>query len=256
MLNSNIKVLRKLHKLSQETLADELGITSTQLSNYEQGIREPKIEFLIKVAEKFHLSLDVLLRVDLSKTDIHSLINVGTNRILLPVIVDRMGADCIEIVHTQASAGYLSGYGDPEFIEDLPLMSLPFLKNGKFRGFNIIGDSMYPHVKEKDLVVGKFVEKIEDIKNGNTYIVLTKEGLVYKRLENHIKEDNTIHFISDNPLYKPYQVHPEDILELWEYTCLIDTQEKRWQDSVVEILALSLQSLQKEVLEIKEKLAI
>lgn len=256
MLNSNLKVLRKLHKLSQEALANELNITSSQLSNYEQGIREPKVEFLIKIAKKFHVSLDVLLRVDLSKTDMKSLINVGNNRILLPVIIDKTGADRIEIVHTQASAGYLSGYGDPEFIEDLPLMDLPFLKNGKFRGFHIIGDSMYPHVKEKDLVVGKFIESIEEIKNGNTYIVLTKEGLVYKRLEYRLKQDGTIHFISDNPLYKPYQVHPEDILELWEYTCLIDTQEKRWQDTVVEALALSLQSLQKDVLEIKARLAV
>jgi general stress protein CsbA len=42
------------------------------------------------------------------------------------------GENIIEIVPHKAQAGYLSGYADPEFIESLQHISLPFFTNGKF----------------------------------------------------------------------------------------------------------------------------
>ena len=70
------------------------------------------------------------------------------------------------------------------------------------------------------------VESIEDVKNGRTYIVLTKDdGLVYKRV--YIPETDKINLVlhSDNKAYKPYLVPKECVLELWEFTCCINTQE-------------------------------
>ena len=48
-------------------------------------------------------------------------------------------------------------------------------------------------VKDGSFIVAKFVEDIRDVKNGRTYIVLTKEdGLVYKRVYNNIEGGNSL----------------------------------------------------------------
>lgn len=50
--------------------------------------------------------------------------------------------------------GSLNGYGDPEFIEGLQTISLPFLRNGRFRAFPVTGDSMPPY-NHGTFIVGK-----------------------------------------------------------------------------------------------------
>jgi phage repressor protein C with HTH and peptisase S24 domain len=144
---------------------------------------------------------------------------------LFPVTVNEDNEDLIEIIPAKASAGYLNGYDDPEYIEQLQKIKLPFLPTGTHRAFPIKGDSMLP-VKDGAYVVAKFVENITDVRDGRTYVVLTKhEGLVYKRLYNQMKQNNTLLLSSDNKAYQPYEVKIEDVLELWEFTCSINTQE-------------------------------
>ncbi|MFL5752889.1 MAG: helix-turn-helix domain-containing protein, partial [Bacteroidia bacterium] len=132
-LSSNIKVLRELKNLSQGSLAEELGINRARLAAYEEGRNEPPLELLVSIADHFHISLDALIRADLSRTEPEALLKIGKNRLLLPVMIDKDNNDVIEVVSHKASAGYLNGYADPEYIEKLPLMSLPFRVTGKHR---------------------------------------------------------------------------------------------------------------------------
>ena len=78
----------------------------------------------------------------------------------------------------------------------------------------------------QEALVGNRVEDIEDVRTGRTYIVLTKdEGLVYKRIYGSKKDEDTLQLVSDNKAYDPYYVSKKDVLELWEFTCSINTQE-------------------------------
>ena len=64
------------------------------------------------------------------------------------------------------------------------------------------------------IVIGKYIESIDFLRDGKTYIVLTKDdGIVYKRVET---KENTIQLISDNKKYEPYEVNNDDIIEIWE----------------------------------------
>jgi transcriptional regulator with XRE-family HTH domain len=224
-IQANIKHLRTLKKLSQERFADELGWSRSMIGSYEEGRSEPSIDRLIDLSNYFNIPIDILVRNDLRLAKDTSFIEVGNKRVLFPVTVNEANEDLIEIVPAKASAGYLEGYADPEYIEQLQKIKLPFLPTGTHRAFPIKGDSMLP-VKDGAFVVAKFVEDIADVKNGKTYIVLTKEdGLVYKRVYNQIKDNDTLLLSSDNKAYKPYEVKAEDVLELWEFTCCINTQE-------------------------------
>lgn len=224
-IHANIKHLRTLKKLSQERFADELGWSRSMVGSYEEGRSEPPIERLIDLSSYFDIPIDILVKNDLRHAKDTSFIQIGSKRVLFPITVNEENEDLIEIVPAKASAGYLSGYDDPEYIEQLQKIKLPFLPTGTHRAFPIKGDSMLP-VKDGSFIVAKYVETISDIKNGRTYIVLTKDdGLVYKRI--YIPENTTSNVLlsSDNKAYDPYLVPKETILELWEFTCCINTQE-------------------------------
>ena len=178
------------------------------------------------LADYFKISIDALIRADLQRTKPSSLMKIGKNRTLLPIQVDPDNNDLVEVVGVKAMAGYLNGYADPEFIEELPVMNLPFKIIGKHRAFPIKGDSM-PPLKNGTIVVGRYVESFEEVKDGQTYIVLTKDdGLVYKRLYREKKKSqNIFEFHSDNPAYAPYTVKTENILEIWSFVCSVRMED-------------------------------
>ena len=175
-IQANIKHLRSLKKLSQARFADDLGWTRSVVGSYEEGRSEPPIERLIDLSNYFNIPIDILVRKDLRKAKDTSFIEVGNKRVLFPVTVNEDNEDLIEIIAAKASAGYLSGYDDPEYIEQLQKIKLPFLPTGTHRAFPIKGDSMLP-VKDGAFVVAKFVEDIEDIRNLHDQMIITKSQL-------------------------------------------------------------------------------
>lgn len=53
--------LRRERNLSQKKAADDLGISQALLSHYENGIREPRLEFIIRACEYYGVSTDYML---------------------------------------------------------------------------------------------------------------------------------------------------------------------------------------------------
>lgn len=223
LFSDNIRHLRVKKEVSQQFVADNLFISRDRLAKYEEGKSQPPFDILIKLSRYYYVSIDLLLTADIRKVDINGLMKLDDNRILLPIVVDARGENVIEIIPHKAKAGYLNSYSDPEFVEGLQHISLPFLGKGKFRTFPIEGDSMPPH-KDGSYIVGRYVENIGEVRDGKTYVLLTKsEGIVYKRLNKNGK--NNLMLISDNTFYEPYPVKISDILEIWEYAGSIATKE-------------------------------
>jgi len=224
-ISKNIKHLRKLKKLSQERLAEELKVTRSRIGSYEENRSAPTIEFLITFSDYFKIPIDILLRNDLTKAKDFSFIELNNQRVLFPITVDDNNENLIEVVPTKASAGYLAGYDDPEYIEQLQKIKLPFLPTGKHRAFPIKGDSMLP-MKDGSFVIGRFVENRSEIKSGRTYVLVTlNDGMVYKRVNNTIDLNNSLLLMSDNKTYNDYSVPIDEVLEIWEFTCSINTKE-------------------------------
>lgn len=224
-ISKNIKHLRGLKKLSQEGLSEELKVSRSRIGSYEESRSAPTIEFLIKLSDYFKIPIDILLRNDLTKAKDFSFIELNNQRVLFPITVDNDNENLIEVVPVKASAGYLSGYDDPEYIEQLQKIKLPFLPTGKHRAFPIKGDSMLP-MKDGAFVIGRFVENRSEITTGKTYVLITlNDGMVYKRVMNNIDFNGSLLLMSDNKTYNDYSVPISEVLELWEFTCSINTQE-------------------------------
>ncbi len=60
-LSENIKNLRKTHSLTQEQLAEALGVTVGAVYKWEAGLSLPEIKLIMEIADFFEISLDVLL---------------------------------------------------------------------------------------------------------------------------------------------------------------------------------------------------
>lgn len=252
IFSENIKLLRTQAGISQQKLADELIITRVRFAKYEEGKSEPPFDILKRIANYFHVSIDILINVDLNKIPLDSMLKMEDNRLLLPITIDKSGRDYIEILPYKAKAGYLSGYSDPEFIEKLQQMQLPFLTKGKYRAFPIEGSSMPPH-NDKSFVVGKYIEKLSDVKDGKTYVVLTRnDGIVYKRLYRKPKRETIFIFHSDNIVYQPYEVKANDMLEIWEHVCSFCTQEYQPDDLGVMNVKEMFQQLRLEINALKK----
>jgi transcriptional regulator with XRE-family HTH domain len=243
----NLKYLRKLRGWTQEEFAGKLNIKRSLLGAYEEERADPRLEVLEIVADIFKLSLDELLLKDLSNQSASYLMKRRQQKMMT---AER---NIIHFVPVKAAAGYLAGYADSEFIDELNTFTLPMLSGGNYRAFEIIGDSMLP-TPSGSIIVGEKVSSIDDVKSNTAYIVISRnEGIVYKRIVKNNKAKNKVSLVSDNPTYQPYQVNTEDIVELWQAQVVIGkvTTQQRWD---VNSLANLVNNLQDQVSTLKKKM--
>lgn len=214
MLAQNLIYLRRKHRLSQQALAEAMGVPRTTLGEYERGNTEPNIELLIRLADYFKVKVDDLVRANISHHDLEILRSKDLR--VLAISIDQTNRENIELVDTKAKAGYLEGFTDPEYIRDLPKLYFPAIPAGTYRAFEIQGDSMLP-ILEGTIVICKYVESLKDLKDNRTYVVVSKqEGIVYKRIKTN-QDTQALLLLSDNDVYAPYWISYADIDEVWQY---------------------------------------
>ena len=214
-VNENIRFLRKKRGWTQEMFSKKIGIKRSLVGAYEEGRSDPRLNNLLKICDTFDISLDNILKKDVSILSEKNYKSNENQKVkVLSITVDNSGDENIELINQKASAGYLNSYSDFEFIEQLPKFQLPFLNfSGTHRAFEIKGDSMLP-LTSGTIVIGKYIENLDYIKDGKNYILLTKnDGIVYKRVE---VLENELKLISDNKSYEVYNIGINDIIEIWE----------------------------------------
>ena len=243
----NLKYLRKLRGWTQEEFANKLKIKRSLVGAYEEERAEPRLEVMESISNIFKLSLEDFLFKDLASD------SSGGNYLEKRRMM-KMDAEVasISFVPVKAAAGYLAGYADPEFVDELNTFTLPMLAPGQYRAFEIVGDSMLP-TPSGSVIVGERVEDLEELKNSNTYVVLSRnEGVVYKRVMKNNRTKDKLTMISDNPQYEPYYVSSEDVLEVWKAVYILQKANlgPRWDANQ---LAGMVNNLQEQVSTLKKK---
>lgn len=212
-LAQRIKIIRKKLEMSQTEFATAIGITQTSLSQLEGEKNGISYDVYKSIVEKFDVNPSWLMD---GNGEMHRSADSRKQSSALPLVV-QVGSDDEEnivVVDKKAAAGYLQGQSDPEYVGKLPSFRLPGFYGNTFRAFEITGDSMYPGIHQGDLLVGAYEEKLEQIKKGAVYIVVTHDGsIVAKRLS--ALGDDKYELRSDNEAYEPYAVNASDIAQLW-----------------------------------------
>ena len=231
---SNIKFLRKRRGRTQDDVAVALNLKRSTLSGYENGVAQPGIEILVSFSRYFNVSIDTMLKIDISKLSESQLGELergydayikGSNLRVLATTVNPDNRENIELVPEKAKAGYATGYADPEYIGELPRFRLPFLsEKRKYRTFQLKGDSMLP-IPDGSWVTGEFVQDWREIISGKAYVIFTiNDGIVFKVIENNLKSDGKLVLYSLNPMYEPYEVHVSEVKEIWKFVNYISSE--------------------------------
>ena len=260
----NLKYIRKQREWTQEEMANQLQIKRSLVGAYEEERAEPRLEVMETICAKFSISLEEFLFQDLALLSANGEDSSGSNnsymerRRALKSDKSISLASMVTFVPVKAAAGYLAGYADPEFLDELNTFTLPMLAPGDYRAFEILGDSMLP-TPRGSVIVGEKVGSFKEVKNSNTYIVVSNaDGVVYKRIITNDDRSNTgkedkLTLLSDNPLYEPYQVNATDIVEIWKAVYIIHKAgaQPMWN---VDQLAGVVNNLQDQITSLKKKL--
>ncbi|WP_410221423.1 XRE family transcriptional regulator [Pedobacter sp.] len=254
-ISSNLKYLRKKKGHTQQQFADAMEIKRSLIGAYEEDRAEPKYELLKKIADYFDLTIDEFINDKIDDNWKPKPKSQGSNLRVLSISVDHNDRENIELVPVKASAGYLNGFSDPQYIQDLPKFQLPIpaLRQGTYRAFEIMGDSMLP-VQPESVIIGEYLENWNDIKIGETYIIISKnEGVVYKRAGNKFKENRELKLVSDNKVYDPYTIPAEDILEIWKAKAYISTTlPEPTPEPTIETLSSMMTQMQKSIAQLNK----
>lgn len=257
---SNIKFLRERKGLSQEDLALSLDIKRIKLHALESGrTKNPAIEDIVNFAAYFKISIDSLLKVDLTKLGELKLreleagndVYLSGGRIrVLSISVSSDNKENIEFVPVKAKAGYLAGYADPEFIGQLPKLSLPHLpENKSFRMFATEGDSMLP-IPENCLVLTEYVSDWNLLKQTYCIVIMKSEQRFLFKQVTLLPETRAFLLHSLNPLYPDVEVFVGDVLEVWRYHSHL-TDVIPSSDTVMQEILKTVKEVQVEVKQLR-----
>jgi len=230
VLGNQIKVLRLEKGLSQEEFGAPVDLSRSAVSQIESGQMYPSLESIDKIVNYYSTSWDNLVGHTKGKKPAE--MTVSTARTLVTT-VDKTGRDNIVLVPIKAQAGYLQGAQQPEYIEHLPTFWLPGLNHGTYRAFEVSGYSMLADRTgffPGDIVVGEYVERLEEIKDGFVYILVNNahevDNIVLKRCLNYLDKGGVIICKSDNkdPQYPTFPLPVENIKEVWKFKIKLTRQ--------------------------------
>ncbi|HMG90750.1 MAG TPA: S24 family peptidase [Chryseolinea sp.] len=247
--NQRIKHALRVSGVSQEKLADALGITQAAVGKQLNKAEEiDSMNFLKAIESLTGHSFEWLRTGEGKEHDLYMLLGrvqkgaeepiVDTKYLQgksirpVTVTVNSQGKELTTLVGVRAQAGYLKGYGDPHYIEKLPAFNLPILKEGSYRMFEVDGDSMLQQggggLHDGDIVIAQYIEDIFTLKDRRVYVVISTEGVAVKRCINRLKDkDNPILICqSDNKngQHPDIIVRPHEIIEVWELKAFISRQ--------------------------------
>ncbi len=142
--------------------------------------------------------------------------NLGLPRV---ITVNERQQENIIYVPVKARAGYLNGYGDPEYIQSLATYRLPGLDNGTYRMFEAEGPSMAPNIMSGDRLIGQWVNSLSEIRENRVYVIVSASGIVVKRVLNRANERGKIVLKSDTTKdrreYPTTELDVSEIKEMW-----------------------------------------
>lgn len=172
MFAERLKKLRKENNMSQQKLADLLGLGQSAIAMWEKGKNSPEYESLIKIADIFNVSIDYLAGQKSSRSS-HRIPVLGYVRAGIP---------------TEAV----------EEILDYEDITVPDSDSGNYFALRIKGDSMSPRMMEGDTVI---VKKQADCESGDICVALVGSGdATVKKV---IKKDMGIILMPLNSCYDP-----------------------------------------------------
>ncbi|TSE10220.1 MULTISPECIES: LexA family transcriptional regulator [Aquimarina] len=229
----------ELHKIKEladkkgkqiKDLIEETGIKKGTLFNYLKGKTPITLEAFLKISEVLQVSslelLSFVQNIELDAKAAQFLEKIGPNKDIAQKVPENVNVMMIPLVNQYAYAGYLGGFEDESYVEELP--KIPYLADREYKGnyvfFEVKGDSMdnasYESYLEGDLILCRdvrqdfWMSKLH-INKWDFVIVHKTEGILLKRITDHNVEEGVLTLHSLNEYYEDSKVHIKDIAKIF-----------------------------------------
>lgn len=180
MFNDILKSLRTERGMTQQRLADELGVTKGAVAMWETGKRTPESGMLVVIAQLFGVSVDLLLG--------------ASSDVELPRGARRVAQKKLPLLGSVAC-------GEPRFADGEIEAYVP--ADDELRAdfcLRASGDSMInARIFDGDIL---FVRSQNIVEDGEIAVVLIEDETTVKRFY-YDRENNVITLVPENPTYRP-----------------------------------------------------
>lgn len=210
--------LRELMQFSQKDFAHKIGISQGALSQIESDKTQASFETIQKMSEAFKVNCNWLIN--------------GLGEVLLEKSTagsqDKRSStsqpkSSIPLIKEEAHAGYINGFADTTYLSQLDVYQIPGFEKGDYRLFEIVGDSMVPTLHPGEIVVCEAVSDHSSIENSTLCVLISKEGIIAKRIFQYVKQKGFFILKSDNANYKTQMIRKSSVLEAWIIKAKITT---------------------------------
>ena len=229
-IGKNIKKIRSVKRLNQQAFADIFGLSRANVGSYEEGRAEPKIDTIIKIANYFSISLELLLSKELTVNELYrfNIFKTDTEKEKDHTTKYEQAKNQekeIPFVANNIDINYLANYHEEDFIAGLAHLKLPVEAETKLRAFEHNGNEMQfdnHGIVHGDILVcaqANLKEPGKLVKN-HVYVFVTKEKIFTRRLASAGK---SLGLKADNQYFDPIDIDQKDILEAWEVKGIYST---------------------------------
>ena len=220
MSKNTLREILKEKAISQQVVADALGINITNIRRYDDLSKRSLNEIMI-IAKATGIDMSELIGVNIPQ--------INEAEPVTEIITKR-----VPLVNQYAYAGYLTGYQDQEYIDQLPtvLFDVDHDPKGNYLAFEVKGDSMNDgsdeSYKDGDRLLCREIpshlwcnSKLHLRKWD--FVIVHKEGVLVKRITEHDVQNHTITIHSLNPFYEDQVI---DLVDVYQIFNVIEYQRK------------------------------
>ena len=195
MFSDNLKALRYERHITQQQLADALGLSSSTIGMYEKGEREPDFETSEAIADYFNVRLDDLV----GRKNANALLSptISTDTVTFPVIGE------IAAGYNHCAVEDWSG----ETVE-IPTYYLKGRKQDDFFVLSVKGDSMYPLYMDGDKVL--ILRQSTLNHSGEIGAIVYDDYATLKKVE-YVNGEDWLRMVPINPQYPPKRVEGAEL---------------------------------------------
>lgn len=214
-------------KISKAEFGRKIGVSSAYVTSMRKSIQPDKIE---KIKEVFP---DLNIQWLLTGEGKMLMGDSPPNTEATPAHMGRRAG--IPLVTQYAYGGYLTGYGDPEYMESLPIVDFTPDREmtGNWLAFEVRGDSMndgsFESYRPGDIVICREVEPYlwKDSRlhyDRRDFVIVCEDGILIKRITSHDVENHLVTIHSLNPEYPDRTL---DLIQVRKIFSIVESRQNR-----------------------------
>ena len=244
----NIKKIRTVKGLSQAAFSAIFDLKRATLGAYEEGRSEPKIDTIIKVANYFSISIDDILKKEITvnellqfKGDVARIINKNDEELL----------SSIPLIESKNTSNYAKQYSNVAYINSLPILKVPTDINKNYRAFEVVNLEMSTNEKgffPKDIVIGEQLKlkNLQELLNGSLIIAVLKDNVIFRKY--YFIEEQIV-LKAEHKSIDDYVFQISELLEIWVVKASFYNRIPDFSNTVED----KLLSMQEEIRKMKSK---